>query len=162
MELDSYEINTETLMIIPYEKGKSKVIEVHGELIINMTPLSIIKNSCLYFGSSYEGRRDSTKYTTGIEMKVPILIEDSREILFFPTNSCVHKDSIWISFQNLVRYNKVNDFTTMLFFKENVKIPIDIKYNLVDNQVIRCIKLDSILKRRKDFLNSNNFIYDNY
>lgn len=57
LELNNYELNFETLLIVPYEKNKSKVYELDGEFVVNMTPLNIIKNSCLYFGSSYEGRR---------------------------------------------------------------------------------------------------------
>ena len=84
-------------------------------------------------------------------MKVPILVEDSHDIIFFPVTSCINKNSIWISYQNLIKYNKFNDFSTVLFFKGNRKIKIDIRYNLVDNQVIRCLKLKSFINNRKLF-----------
>ena len=58
--LNNYIINYETLLIIPYEDNKSKIFEVDEELIVNMKPFDIIKNSCLFFGSSYEGRREGT------------------------------------------------------------------------------------------------------
>ena len=47
MELDSYEINVETLLILPDSDGKNKsiVYEKGGEFIVNMSPLNIIKNS---------------------------------------------------------------------------------------------------------------------
>ena len=162
MLLDTYEINNETLLIMPVSGNKSKIIEVDGEVIVNKSCLSIIKDSCLYFGSSYEGRRDGVKYATGVEMKVPILIEESRNILFFPISSCVHDDSIWISFKNLVRYFKVDAKSTKLMFNKNKTFVVDVKYNLVDNQYIRCIKLCSILERRKRFLDNNNYIVDKY
>lgn len=157
MELNEYEINLETLLIVPLENGKSKVYEVNGEYIVNMRVLTIVKNSCLYFGCSYEGRKDGTKALIGIDMKVPIVIEDSRGIIFFPTSSCVNKDSIWISYQNLIKYVKYNSFSTVLYFRENKKIRVQVKYNLVDNQVVRCIKLDSLLMRRKNFINGENY-----
>ncbi len=161
MILDSYEINSETLLLVPIDNSSTKVYEYAGDFVVNLSTLAIIKNSCLFFGSSYDGRKAGAKYITGIEMKVPIVIEDSRNIIFFPTSSCIHDNSVWISYQNLVRYNKINDNSTMLYFNRNRNIIVAIKYNLVDNQVIRCIKLSSLLERRKKFLETTYYNINN-
>ena len=150
--MDSYEINVETLLIVPFEKEKSKIYEVDGEYIVNLPPLEIIRNSCLYFGCTYDGRREAIKSMIGVDMKVPIIIEDTRNIIFFPTSSCINKDAIWISYQNLLKYSKLNDYSTVLYFKNNKSVNVDIKYNLIDNQVIRCIKLENLLIKRKNFI----------
>lgn len=152
--MNSYEINVETLLIIPLGKNKSKVYEYDSEYEVNMSPLAIIKNSCLYFGSSYEGRRDAVKEIIGIDMKVPIIVEDGRNIIFFPTSSCINRNSIWISYQNLLKYSKVDEFSTVLYFNGNKSIKVNTKYNLIDNQIIRCIKLDTLLLKRKNFIKS--------
>ena len=145
---------------MPYGKNQSKVFEYDGEFIVNMTSLDIIKHSCLYFGCTYEGRRDSVKEFIGIDMKVPILIEESRNIIFFPTNSCISKNSIWIAYQNLLKYSKLNDFSTILYFRKNKNYKIDVKYKLVDNQVIRCMKLNTFLGKRKNFVDNDSFDFD--
>ena len=152
MELFNYEINSETLLILPFGKGMSKIYEVDSEFIVNKQPLNIIKDSCLYFGCSYEGRKEGTKALIGIDMKVPIIVEDSKNIIFFPTSSCINKNSVWISYQNLLKFSKKNEFSTVLYFQGNKKIEIDVKYNLIDNQVVRCIKLESLLVKRKNFI----------
>ena len=157
MELSEYEINAETLLIIPCGERKTKVYEYSEEFIVNLNSLEIIKNSCLYFGCTYEGRRESVKNMLGVDMKIPILIEDSRNIIFFPTNSCINKNSIWISFQNLVKYNKFDDFSTVLYFGRNRGFNIDVKYNLVDNQYIRCNKLYSFLEKRRNLVKNSEF-----
>jgi len=149
MEFDEYEINADTLLIIPVDKNKVKVIEKNETFLVNSSTLSIIKKSCLFFGCSYDGRRDAVKYLIGVDMKVPVIIEESRNIIFFPTSSCVNRNSIWISYQNLLRYTKFNEFSTVLYFQGKKKIKIDIKYNLIDNQVIRCLKLETLLIKRK-------------
>lgn len=150
--MDSYEINMETLLIIPYARGKSKVYEYDNEYIVDVLPLDIIKNSCLFFGCSFEGRKEAVKNILGIDMKVPIIIEDSKDIIFFPIGNCINKNSIWISYQNLVKYSKLNEFSTVLYFHNNKRIVVDAKYNLIDNQVIRCIKLVALLNKRKNFI----------
>lgn len=152
MEIYDYEINSETLVIIPIEKNKTKVIEKNDTFLVNMSSLSIIKKSCLFFGCSYEGRREAVKQLIGVDMKVPIIIEESRNIIFFPTTSCVNKNSIWISYQNLLKYVKFNEFSTVLYFKNKKKIKIDVKYQLIDNQFIRCLKLETLLSKRKIFI----------
>ncbi len=152
MELSSYEINSETLLILPYGRGKSKVYEYDGEFVVNEGPLMIIRNSCLFFGSTFEGRRDASRDIIGVDMKVPILIEESRNIIFFPTSSCINQSSIWISYQNLLKYSKLDDINSLLYFKNSKSIKVGIKYNLIDNQVVRCIKLDTLLIKRKNFI----------
>lgn len=149
MEFSEYEINVDTLILLPINNNKTKVIEKNDSFIVNTSTLSIIKKSCLFFGCSYEGRKEAVKKLIGIDMKVPILIEESRNIIFFPTSSCVNKNSIWISYQNLLNYSKFNEFSTVLFFQNNKKIKVDVKRNLIDNQVVRCLKLDTLLLKRK-------------
>jgi len=154
--MENYEINSETLLIMPIEEKKSKVFELDDEFVINKTPLEIIKESCLFFGCSFEGRRDSVKNILDINMKVPIIIEDSKNIIFFPVSGCIKNDTTWISYQNLVKYSKKDKFSTVLFFRNNISFNVNLKYNLVDNQVIRCLKLNNLLIKRKKFLNQKN------
>ena len=147
--MNDYEINADTLILIPIDGNKTKVVEVDDSFIVKCSTLNIIKRSCLFFGASYEGRREAVKHLIGVDMKVPILLEESRNIIFFPTASCIHKNSIWISYQNLLKYTKFNEFSTVLNFRDNVGVKVDVKCNLIDNQVVRCLKIDTILSKRK-------------
>lgn len=158
--MKNYEINMETLVILPFNNGKSKVYEYDGEHIVDCVPTSIIEYSCLFFGASLEGRRAAVKEMLGIDMKVPILIEDSKNIIFFPISNCVHRNSIWISYQNLVKYSKLDELSTVLYFHNNKQLVVDAKYNLIDNQVIRCAKLDTMLNKRRNFLRKENLVID--
>lgn len=160
MEIDQYEINGDTILIEPIGKSKSKVYEGDISYIVNMSPLRIIKHSCLYFGCSYEGRKEGTKAIIGVDMKVPIVIEDSRNIIFFPTSSCIHTDSIWISYQNLLKYSRLDPFSSMLYFKNSRSMKVDTKYSLIDNQIIRCIKLETLLIKRKNFIKNECMILE--
>lgn len=151
-EIASYIISCETLLIVPVMQDKilkSKVFEYDEEFIVNMSPLDIVKDSCLFFGSSFEGRKEGTKTLIECEIKVPIIIEDSRNLIFFPTNSYKSSKNSWISYTNLLKYSKYGSATTLLNFKGNNDIKLGVKYNFIDNQIIRCIKLDAIINKRK-------------
>ena len=65
----NYEINRDTLAIIPIDENTSKIYEEENEYIINKSSNSIIKENCEFYGSSYEGRCIGTKNLTGIKTK---------------------------------------------------------------------------------------------
>lgn len=157
-EIENYFINYETLLILPYGSKKSKVYELDEVFIVNTDVVTIVKNSCLYFGSSLEGRKEGTKSLLNCEIKVPIIIEDSKNLIMFPTSSYKSNRNVWISYNNLLKYSKYDGDNTLLCFKENNDIKVNIKYNIIDNQIIRCIKLDAIINKRKNgfFFDENN------
>lgn len=152
--MDNYEINDETLAIIPINNYKSKVIETNNSFEVDQTPMKIIENSCRYFGSSYDGRFTGTKDLIGITHKAPIIIEESREIIFFPTNSPRLYECAWISLKHLGKYKKNND-SSVIIFNNGDLLDLDISYGSLDNQVLRAARLESVLRLRKN----NKFTY---
>ena len=161
MELDRYEINRNTLLIVPIEHRRSKVYEYGREFIVNRSSLNIIKDSCLAYGSSYIGRKESCNYLLGIDMKTPIVIDEGSSIIFFPTSSCIRDSSIWVSYQNLIKYFKYDNNVTTLYFYRHFNINVDCKYNGIDRQFIRCIKLENLIMKKNFFLHEeSNDYYD--
>ena len=150
-ELDDYIINCETLIIMPYDDNKSRVYEYDEEFIVKKNVTSIVRDSCLYFGSSLAGRREGTKALINCEIKVPIIIEDSQNLIIFPTSSYRNTKNMWISYNNLLKYNKNDINSTLLYFKQDNKIIVNVRYNIIDNQIIRCIKLEALISKRKNY-----------
>ena len=111
-EVESYIINCETLLILSLNDNSCKVFEFDDVIIVKKSISHIIKDSCLYFGSSLDGRKEGTKSLINCEMKVPIIIEDSQNLIFFPTSSYRNSMNIWVSYNNLLKYSK-NDIHSM-------------------------------------------------
>lgn len=150
--MNDYEINAATMAILPYDFEKSKIIEQESEFIINKKPYEIIENSCQYFGSSYYGRKIGTEKLIGITHKSPIIIEESRKIIFFPTSSPRISDCCWISLNSINDYYK-NGINTIILFNTGYKLELDISYHSIDNQILRSARLESVLgKRIKKYL----------
>ena len=145
--MNDYEINSKTLAIIPIGKEKSKIIEENGDLIINKSPIRIIDESCKFFGSSYEGRFCGTKKMTGITHKSPIIIEESRKIIFFPTNSPRTEKCMWLAFNNINDYDGDNKDSIITFSCGKV-LNIHVSYPIIDNQILRSTRLESVLSKR--------------
>lgn len=144
-----YEIGTNTIAIVPIDETTSKVYEDDAEYIVKKSSNSIIKTNCEFYGSSYEGRCIGTKYLTGIKSKCPIIIEESRNIIFFPTSSIREKQSTWIALNKINHYKKYEINRSEITFKNNIKIPLNISYYSLDNQICRAIILKSKLYERK-------------
>ncbi|HBM3881741.1 TPA: competence protein ComK [Listeria innocua] len=55
-----YEVNPHTMIIFPKKSGSivySEIYEVDSHYTSKFTPFELIKTSCNFFGSSYDGRR---------------------------------------------------------------------------------------------------------
>lgn len=147
--MNSYEINSETQAIIPIGDDKSKIIESSRTLIVNQSPMKIIDSSCKYFGSSYQGRFIGTKNLIGVSHKAPIIIEETKEIIFFPTNSPRLDNCAWLSLKHLQNYKKSNN-NSVITFNSGYLLNLDISYGSLDNQVLRATRLESVLRLRKN------------
>ncbi len=149
--LDSYEINASTLMLIPYREKYTKVVEMNQVYFVNKKVQKVIEDSCKFFGVSYESRRQATKNLVNISVKAPIIVEESKEIIFFPTMSPREEDCAWISYTNLKSYLEM-DKKCLLVFKGDKEETIDISYYIIDNQVTRAMKLEKAFKLTKEYV----------
>lgn len=145
-----YEISNGTLAIVPNEKDNSLVYEDDERYIIEDKPFKIMEDSCKYFGSTYEGRKESAKEILGAEYKVPIVVEDSDNLVIFPTTSPFSEECVWISLKRLKKFEKVDACNTKITFDNNQEIIVPCSYRSIENQVSRASRLDYILRMRKN------------
>ena len=103
----NYEINDETLAILPYDNERSRVIEMNDEYIVEESPYEIMENSCKYFGSSLSGRVDGSKDILGSVYKIPVIVEESQKLIFFPTEALNSPTVGWISYKNIRNVEKI-------------------------------------------------------
>lgn len=146
--MQNYEINSDTLAIIPIDNYKSRIIEKDSILEVDQTPMKIIDSSCRYFGSSYKGRFYGTRHLIGVSHKAPIIIEESKEIIFFPTNSPRLYECAWISLKNINDYKRNLD-KVKITFNGGYDLELDMSYGSLDNQILRAARLESVLRKRK-------------
>ncbi len=143
----NYEINEGTLAILAKNK-KSLILEDDKKYVVDSLPFDVVDHSCKYFGSSYEGRREGTKEILHINYKVPIIVDNSRNLIFFPTNSPISDDCSWLSLKS-IKSIKEGDFnTTDVIFNNGVSINIPVSKRTMDNQILRASRLDLIMRNR--------------
>lgn len=148
--MKEYEISKDTLAVMPYGDKKSKVYERNNSFIIDDTPNRIMDDSCKYYGSSITGRQQGTTKLTGITYKVPIIVSEEGNIIFFPTSSPRLKKCCWVSLNNIESY--YYDFEKnlcIIIFDNNEKIEFDMSYCILNNQILKSHRLESIINKRK-------------
>lgn len=145
--MKEYEINESTQIIKPIDNKKSMVYEEECEYEVNNSSNNIIKYNCSFYGSSYIGRCEGTKSLTGIKSKFPIIIEESRKIIFFPTSSMRTKDTMWIALNQIKDIKKKNDSCTVIF-KNGFHVNIPVSFYSLKNQYCRATMLKAKLYER--------------
>lgn len=143
----NYEINNNTLALFSIG-NKTKVIENNHVFMLNKPILEVIEQSCEYFGSSLLGRQKGTQNMIGVSYKAPIIIEESKNIIFFPTCSPRLSTCNWISLNNIDTYYN-NCGKIVIKFKNNKKIYLNLSFRVVENQILRATRLDAVLRGRK-------------
>ena len=142
-----YEINDETLALIKNGK-KTKVLEYADEYNIDETPYEVMEHSCSYFGSSLEGRLNGSKSILGSVYKVPIMVEETQKLIFFPTEAINSPNVAWISYKNIKNVEKYGK-KSIIRFVNGYNLIINCPYFTLKNQIFRCNMLDSISSSRK-------------
>ena len=147
----NYEINQETCLIMPQNNYQTKIIEREREYVIDVKPYKIMEHSCEYFGSSLEGRLKGSKNMLGYVYKAPIVVEETKSMIFFPTGSPLLEKTIWVSLNNIESYKKKGE-QTVIYFKNNKQMVVDIPYSSFENQVLRGTRLEAINRKRKEIV----------
>lgn len=152
--MDFYEINDETIAVIPIEYEKTRIIEKENEYIIEKKAYSIMDESCKYYGSTYKGRLKAAKDILNCSYKLPILVEESHNIVFFPTKSSLEDDCCWINF-NYIKDIKKIDNKCLINFLNNKEILFNISKLSIENQISRSTRLSYIIEQRKNNIKNN-------
>ena len=147
--MENYEINNGTLAIVPTDDGKTKIYETDDEFIVDKKVYQVMEESCEYFGSSLIGRQTGSKNILGSSYKVPVVIDESRDIILFPTSSPLLDSCYWIGLKDIKEIIK-KDRKTIIVFDNNKEIEVDIPYLSIQNQIMRATRLNMVLKKRKN------------
>ena len=128
-------ISVKTL-IIYYNNFNTVMINTDGKIIINGNFIrSILNKSCIFYGSSLNGRLKGSKDLLKCRYKLPIIISESNRLIFFPVNKY-----FWINFNMIESFEKKENHT-IITFKNGYKRSIFVSYRVVNNQMLKCSRL---------------------
>ena len=143
----NYFITKQTILIKKIG-NKTTVYENNDKHLINKKIEDVLNDSCYYYGSSLKGRIEGSKYLLGSIYKAPIIISEVKEIIMFPTTSFNNDDCMWINYNWIERYY-FDDYKSVILFKNGLKIELNVSRKIINNQILRSSRLESILKSKK-------------
>ena len=122
--LSNYSIHKDTMVLLPAKHidYETLVLERNKHVYVKQTSLEIIKYSCLARFTTYDGVREAVKLQTGFKRKVPIPINPSQNLYFFPTHATGDYECCWISFDHVLQISPSSKTTSYLIFKNGEKI----------------------------------------
>lgn len=130
-------------------ENKTKVYELNSDFVVSENMSQIIFNSCEFYGSNYIGRLYFSRSILNLKIKLPIIIEDNKKIIFFPTRAINNDECIWISYNNLKKIMKTQD-GSIIYFNNDKNFKIKISSDILDRQFFNCLKLEKMLKARQE------------
>lgn len=146
--MSEYYISKETCAIISLDDNSCEVIENDRRFVINRSCMGVINDSCVYFGSTYQGRVSASKAILKMNYKLPIIIEEYNGLIFFPTSSPRFDSCIWLNLSMISSYER-NDNDSRVVFKNGSILDLDISYYSLENQIFRATMLESLIRKRK-------------
>lgn len=149
MEIETYEVNKDTCAVLSLNSDVSKIIEGNNEYLLPKNSFEIMEDSCAFYGSSYDGRLKGTKMMLGSNYKLPIIVEDTNSLIFFPTNGTNNEKCSWIALNNIEKYEPYKGYTKV-FFEGGKELIVKMSYNSFEMQLYRATRLQNIIKKRID------------
>ena len=151
-----YEFNKGTLAIIPNGEESSIIYEDFNQYNIEKKPFKIMEDSCMYYGSTYFGRKDSSKNLLGAEYKVPILVDELNNLIALPTTSPFSDDCIWLSLTRIKKIERCSDFVTKIIFDNDLNINVTCSYRSLESQISRAYRLEFLTRKRREYYSKNS------
>ncbi|WP_096155211.1 MULTISPECIES: competence protein ComK [Bacillus] len=155
-KFSDYKITAQTMAIFPFvEKDTiiSRILEVNRELFVSLTPQELLNSGCLFYGSSYSGRKEASKYIAAIQYKVPIIMDSSKGMYFFPTTSPSKEECIWISEPHVLTQEKQSRLGTLVTFVNGINEVVPVSLSSFKKQVEKTVYLRSKYEQNMKMLN---------
>ena len=142
-----YIINKDTYYLM-YDGCSTVIFELSTELVLpGDNLLTILDNSCKYYGSSLKGRLVGTRNLIDCRYRLPIIISEKNNLLFFPLNGKKNGEVIWFNFNSIKSYKKDGNFVSIMFNNGEIK-KFMISYTVLNNQIMKCSRMLIIFMNR--------------
>lgn len=135
-----YIINKNTFYL-QSDDDSTIINELSTELVVSGNQVkSILERSCEYYGSSLQGRVVGARKLINSKYKIPIMISEKNNIVFFPINGRKNGEIFWFNFGNIKHYGKCGEFVNITFSDDQVR-KFMISYAVFNNQILKCSRL---------------------
>ncbi|WP_138419752.1 competence protein ComK [Aquibacillus sediminis] len=154
-----YEVTPNTLALISNKidgRYVTQLLEDREYYYIKKSPSKVMDLACKFFGSSLKGRQDGVKDMCNFSNKVPICIDPSSGMYFFPTSSPQNANCSWVAHSHIDQIKKLRSQSTQITFKNGQSIVLAISHGSLLNQIQRTAQYRYLLDKRIKYLMQTN------
>lgn len=138
-------------MTYDVNKKCSRLYFLGGEVVeVATSPRSILEKLCLMMGSSMQGRMDAFKHLVKVQKKVPVLVSQCRECIFFPTNGVNVEDGIWLQYKYIKKVTSVTTSKCIVHFNDGNEMVLPVGCRVIYKQLKRCREFFSAISSTVD------------
>lgn len=139
-------ISSGTISVIKNNK-RTILCNVDNIVVINIGIKKFLEKSCNYYGTSYEGVKKSAKGILNINYKVPIVVENNKNIILLPLTSVRDKNLIYVSLDKITNYEFKDNYVYIMCCN-NYVFKTKMSEKSFEKLLINGIKLNNTLKYR--------------
>ena len=145
-------MNYATILFSPkidgYGRLYTEILEKDHLFLVGMSPTDLMDANLNYYGSSLKGASDGASMILDGVSVTPILVNERRDIYWFPSKSPSKEDCVWFALHHIKHYHSLGERKTMVTFNNGCTIDIGISYNSFDMKVKQTYKLKKKMDER--------------
>lgn len=147
-----YSITLDTFALEPhFEDGRmgTRILEKNRVLYVPQKPIHTVRNSCRYYGNSFESATQSAKLFLNNRHKIPLVIAYylGRPLIFFPIMSPKSDLNVWIAYHAFVNVGP-HELGCIIYLDNNQSIIIDASESTIFRQCALSRILEKEIQKR--------------
>ncbi|MGM7721701.1 competence protein ComK [Metabacillus sp. Hm71] len=140
-------ITEATMALIPkYELGTGNphctILGQYGAKEVEQSTLAIVKESCIFYGSDFNGRINSARKILKRQRNLPIMISLTFKHCMIPLSSPMKEDCPWIAFRH-VKKTFPNRENSIILFSNGQRLKVNISWKVLEDRINKAGRLIS-------------------
>lgn len=128
---------TNIMLMINIEHTSKLITFNHETYTISKPVLSILKETCLQYGTTLEGSILAIKHHLNIKQKCPVLVSAKHQLMFFPIPLSLPHEKLWIRYVPSLQCKRIKDHQCVISYNDK-NISLEVDSRMVNRQIKRC------------------------
>lgn len=145
--MKNYLINNDTVALLK-KCDKSIIYTLDDIKVINNNLKFILEYNCNYYGSSLDGRKKCAKSILNVKYRIPIIIDESHNIILLQLNSFRDKECLFLVANKILDMEEINNCLKITCIN-NQEFYVNLSKSSLEKMLLQSFKLNNTLKSRK-------------
>ena len=153
LQVDHQKIITEsTMALLPHYTNtghlQCTMLETFGEIRVEESPSSVLNESCVYYGGSFDGSLKSARRILKRQKNLPIMVSLTLEYCMIPLGSPMKKDTAWVAAQHIQDIDS-DGAHSIITFHNQVKLEVNISEAVLEHRINKAARIINTYRLRQ-------------